>query len=70
MEGDVSRDQHTEPSYCVVCRMNSQGAGTIRVVGPFDSQEAAVNWAVEMRAANRAWSYTPDVMDPPPAVTA
>lgn len=53
-------------AYCVVCQMHSQGNGPIRVVGPFSTQQEAVDWAVEMRSVNRSWGYTPDVMDPPP----
>lgn len=55
--------------YCVICRLASHDANIVRVVGPFDTQAAAVEWAVEMRSANPAWNYTPDVMHPPPLPT-
>lgn len=53
-------------SYCVICQVKSQGNGEIRVVGPFATQQQAVDWAVEMRANNQKWSYTPDVLQEPP----
>lgn len=53
-----------ESIYIVVCVYRDDG--TTRVVGPFAAQQSAVDWAYEMRSANRSWDYRPDVMQPPP----
>jgi hypothetical protein len=50
-------------SYCVV--MTAENSSSRRVVGPFDTQAAAVNWAVRWRKINPHWNYTPDVLSPP-----
>jgi hypothetical protein len=49
--------------YCVICKM--RGSNYVRVAGPFDTQQAAVEWAYGMRGANRLWDYIPEVMDRP-----
>lgn len=67
---DSPLSQTERSTYCVVCRLMSQGAGVIRVVGPFATQSAAVEWAVKMRPGNRAWQFTPEVMQPPTEVVA
>ena len=50
-------------SYCVICTRHDNGR--IRVVGPFSTQAATVDWAAEVRIKNDAWEYTPDVIEPP-----
>jgi hypothetical protein len=47
--------------YCVICKMI--GSNYVRVAGPFQSQEAAVEWAWKMRGGNRAWDFVPQVME-------
>lgn len=57
----------SEMSYIVVCTPRTPtNEGPPRVVGPFESQDAAVTWAQEhRRRGNAAWDYTPDVMEAP-----
>lgn len=55
----------TEGRYIVVCRVLRGPTKTVRVVGPFDSSDAAITWAHKKRAERSDWLFMPDVLEPP-----